>query len=292
MKQVLVHSGGGANGAWGLGVMKYLVEEKGCDWNILFGTSVGALNGAGFTMYSTGHAKEALENLLKIWAAVLPDKIYKHWWPGGTVGDIRGLLSKTGLYDTNPLHKFVNQCYDQEKIAASDRYLSVAAVNLDSGELEFFDDQHLDIKAAVMASSSYPLFFIPVKINGHWYSDGGLVEIVPMRRAVEKAFALYGKDEEILVDVIICQPIKDGPWSGEGKTTLEIAPRMLGCMTTEIANNDVDEGVEYAAQHPNMTVRLWQPDKNVGSGLDFTQAKVQKLIQAGYDYAKAKDIES
>jgi len=289
--QVLVHSGGGANGAWGLGVMKYLVNNLGRDWSIMAGTSVGALNGAGMAMYSVGQAKEGITNLLRIWSEVTPDGIYKHWWPGGTIGDLSGLLWKTGLYNTMPLHTFVDKQFDQEKIAASDRFLAVAAVNLDTGVLEYFTDQDPKIKQGVMASASYPVFFMPVKIGECWYSDGGLVEIVPLTHGIDLAVEKAMPGEEIEVDVIICQPDHHGSWHAEGKSTLETLPRMLDSMTTEIANNDVANGLVVAGRHPNMKVRVWQPDASVGSGLDFNQAKVQKLILAGYDYAHARAVE-
>jgi NTE family protein len=266
--------------------MKYMVERLGYDWNIVVGTSVGALNGAGMAMYSVGQAPEALENLLRIWSEVTPRKIYKHWWPGGTVGDLIGLLWKNGLYNTKPLGVFVRDQFDQAMLEGSDRQLAVAAVNLDTGDLEFFDDQDANILEGIMASSSYPVFFQPIKIGEDWYSDGGLVEIVPVEYGIEAGLEMAAEDEEVIVDVIVCQPRKEGPWKAEGKTTLETLPRLLGSMTTEIANDDVDRG-EWDT-HPTVTVRIWQPDESVGSGLDFEQAKVQKLIAEGYEYAEGK----
>jgi predicted acylesterase/phospholipase RssA len=266
--------------------MKYMVERLGYDWNIVVGTSVGALNGAGMAMYSVGQAPEALENLLRIWSEVTPPKIYKRWWPGGTVGDLVGLLWRNGLYNTKPLANFVNRQFDRGMLEASDRQLAVAGVNLDTGDLEFFDDQDANILAGIMASSSYPVFFQPIKIGTDWYSDGGLVEIVPVEYGIGLGLEAAEEDEEVIVDVIVCQPRKEGPWKAEGKTTLETLPRLLGSMTTEIANNDVDEG--EADTHPNVTVRVWQPLKSVGSGLDFEQEKVQKLIAEGYQYGVDK----
>ena len=279
MKHALVHSGGGANGAWGLGVMKYMIDVLGFDWDIVVGTSVGALNGAGMAMYSKGQAEEALTNLLRIWSEVTPDQIYKHWWPGGTLGDLVGLLWKNGIYNTKPVQEFVARNFDQAKLAASDRELAVATVNLNSGNLTFFDDQDPLILKGILASSSYPVFFQPVKIDASWYSDGGLVEIVPLREAVRRGATL--------IDVIVCQPEHEGTWDAEGKTTLETLPRLLGLMTTEIANDDILTCADY----PDVEIRVWRPPKGVGSGLDFEQEKVQRLIDEGYKYALNRAID-
>lgn len=279
MTHALVHSGGGANGAWGLGVMKYMVEVLGYDWKIIVGTSVGALNGAGMVMYPLGQAREGLENLLGIWRDVTPGQIYKHWWPGGSVGDVFGLLFHDAIYNTKPVRAFVTKHFDKAKLKDSDRELVVAVVSLDRGELDYFDDQSEEVLEGILASSSYPVFFQPVQIGDEHYSDGGIVEIVPLQEAVERGATV--------VDVIICQPAKNGAWSAEGKSTLDTLPRMLGLMTTEIANDDLLE----LQTREEVEIRIWQPGKSVGSGLDFDQTKVQKLIQEGYEYAEKRAVE-
>ena len=44
-KRALVISGGGAKGAWGVGVIHALVKEKGHKYDIAIGTSTGSLIG-------------------------------------------------------------------------------------------------------------------------------------------------------------------------------------------------------------------------------------------------------
>ena len=44
----LVMSGGGARGAFELGVLDYLIRDKGLDFQVITGVSVGALNAAMF----------------------------------------------------------------------------------------------------------------------------------------------------------------------------------------------------------------------------------------------------
>lgn len=278
-KHALVHSGGGANGAWALGVMKYMIEVLGFDWDMVAGTSVGALNGVGMAMYPVGHAKEALANLLDIWKDVTPKGIYKGWFPGGTIGQIRGLLCKTALNNSKPERVFVSEHFDMDKVAASDRDLVIALWNLDTGELEYRDDQSCEILEGILASSAYPVFFEPIKIGKHWYSDGGVVEIVPLNAALHR-----GATE---IDIIVCQPENLEPWDAEGKTTLDTMHRLLDGMTTEIANRDMIACTEKT----DATIRVWQPPKNVGSGLNFDQDKVQSLIKMGYEYAEKRATE-
>jgi len=43
LKRALCISGGGCMGAWGGGLLQYLIEEKSYDWDMYFGTSTGSL---------------------------------------------------------------------------------------------------------------------------------------------------------------------------------------------------------------------------------------------------------
>jgi len=259
--------------------MKFMVEVLDHDWQRIFGTSVGALNGAGMCMFPVGQAKEGLDNLLDIWSQVTDNQIYKHWWPGGTMGDLIGVLWKDAVYNTSPVRRFVEKHFDRDKLRASGRSLEVSVYNLDIGRLEFVDGEDDDILLGILASSSYPMFFQPVPMRDHRYSDGGVVEIVPLKQAL--------KYEPAVIDVIICQPDSEEPWDSTDRSTLETMPRLLSGMTTEIANNDV---IACAKDYPGVTIRVWRPDRVVGSGLDFAQDKVQRLIKEGYEYAEKRAV--
>lgn len=52
--KALVLSGGGGKGSYQAGAIKYLLGERRENYDIITGTSVGALNGSFLSMYSTG----------------------------------------------------------------------------------------------------------------------------------------------------------------------------------------------------------------------------------------------
>ena len=60
--KALVLTGGGAKGAWQAGVMKAL-HERGERYDMIVGTSVGAINGAG---YSFG----GVDRLISLWTGI------------------------------------------------------------------------------------------------------------------------------------------------------------------------------------------------------------------------------
>ena len=269
-----VHSGGGSNGAWGVGVEQHLIGNLVVKPVFYVGTSAGGLNGALLCQFPVGEEAAGLTCTMETWAEVEPDLIFKHWKPGGKIGDMRGATCKHSVYDTAPLHEFIADHLDVEKLRASGRPLYVSVVDMASGELLYIDQDHPEILAAIQGTSSYPFFFPPVKFDGRLVSDGGLREITPLQKAVELGATM--------IDVICCQPATAGEFDPFGKRTLEIAPRLLEIMSAEINKNDLAYDPK---EGPEITVRLWQPSKSLGDGLDFSQEKAQRLREEGFEYA-------
>jgi predicted acylesterase/phospholipase RssA len=277
---VVVHSGGGANGAFGLGVMEHLFKNLGVAPASWVGTSVGGLNGGLVCQFPVGEELAALDHALSVWTTVTPNLMYKHWPPGGTIGDMRGVVCKTAVYNAQPLHEFIAKHLDVGQLRISGRPLFVSLVDLGTGELLYVDQGHDEIIAAVQGTSAYPFFFPPVTFEGRRVSDGGLREITPLQKAVELGATF--------IDVICCQQANVGTFDPFGKVTLELGPRYLELMSAEINKNDLlfdpHEGRE-------VTVRLWQPQASLGSGLDFGQEKVQKNRTYGREYAESRGSE-
>jgi predicted acylesterase/phospholipase RssA len=276
----LVHSGGGSNGAWGVGVLQHLFGNLGVQPAFVVGTSVGGLNGGLLCQFAVGEEAAAFVHMLDVWGTVQPDLIYKQWWPSGTIGDMRGVACKHSVYNDDGLHTFIENNLPLDKLRGSGRPLYVSLVDLATGDLIYADQDHPEILAAVQGTAAYPFFFSPVRFEGKLVSDGGLREITPLQKAVELGATF--------IDVICCQPEVAGPFDPEGKVTLELGPRYLALQSTEINKNDLAWRPEGG---PEITVRLWQPPSGLGSGLDFSQDKVQRLIQQGYDYANPLDEE-
>src|SRR5574337_903246 len=104
MVRALVLSGGGAYGAYQVGVIKALTE-KGLQWDAIAGISVGALNGLQMAMYPSEKHALAAEELELMWANDIKgnDSIYKPWLPWKFNYIVS--LWKGGLNSTKPLLK-------------------------------------------------------------------------------------------------------------------------------------------------------------------------------------------
>jgi predicted acylesterase/phospholipase RssA len=255
--------------------MHYLLGDLGVKPEEGFGTSVGSLNWGIVCQFAVGQEAEALAYGDEVWLKVSP-KFYKHHCPGGTVGDIRGVLCKQSVYDCAYTYEFIADHVDVPKLRGSGRGLTVSIVDLATLQLHYVDQNHPEIVAAIQGSAAYPFFFSPVKFADMLVSDGGLREITPLQRAVESGATF--------IDVICCQPEKPGLFDPFGKTTLDLGPRYLEAQSAEINRNDL---LYDPHEGPEVTVRLWQPQGSIGSGLDFSQDKAKRLQEEGYEYARA-----
>jgi NTE family protein len=99
----------------------------------------------------------------------------------------RGTLAAISYYDTAPLKATLERLIDFELLNSRKVRLSVGAVNVRSGNFEYFDSSkhHLDARH-IMASGALPPGFPPVEIDGEHYWDGGLVSNTPLQYVLDQ----------------------------------------------------------------------------------------------------------
>jgi len=97
-----------------------------------------------------------------------------------------GSLAATSYYDTTPLKATLESLIDFDRINAGEMRFAVGAVNVESGNLVYFDNTERPIGAEhVMASGALPPGLPAVEIDGEHYWDGGLVSNTPLQWLVE-----------------------------------------------------------------------------------------------------------
>lgn len=213
LKLGLVLSGGGAKGAYQLGVWKAMEEfDLSRMVRAVSGSSVGALNGFMFCysdyesaenmwMHQVGKDKffrSEAENRFDS-NPTKQDNLYMGWMPmsGSMSGNSLSMASSLmgGLYRRNKsLGLFSNQGVDELITLASrdiiyDRQIYpsfyVCAYEFMEQRPKYFKvnaiKDLLHCKKALLASSAIPIAFPPVKIDGMHYYDGGCVDNIPIR---------------------------------------------------------------------------------------------------------------
>ncbi len=155
----LVLSGGGARGYAHLGVIKAL-EENNIDIDVVAGASAGAIAGV---LFADGYnAEEILE--------IMSDH--------STFDMISLTLPKEGLFKIKGINKLLDENLKAKKFEDLKKPLYVAVTNLNTGKVEYFHGG--EIKKIIVASSSIPVIFAPVKIGDYHYVDGGVMDNAPV----------------------------------------------------------------------------------------------------------------
>lgn len=176
----LVLGSGGARGYAHIGVIEVL-EQHGIKPDFIVGTSAGSIVGS---IYASGKSPEQLRQI------ALNMK----------VGDVRDFkIGMKGFFDGQKVEDYVNKQTDQMPLEKMKIPMYVVATELQNGEKTIFN--YGNTGQAVRASVSIPSMFIPTKIKGKEYVDGGLVSPVPVNIAKE-----LGADIVIAVD-ILAQPV-------------------------------------------------------------------------------------
>ncbi len=159
MKIGISLSGGGTRGVAHIGVLKALLEE-GIVPQVVAGTSAGSIIGA---LYANGFTPEQMLDFVE------KSKLYKMMTFG---------LPNGGLTKLSYLKSRLEEVFEVDDFSTLNIPLYIAITNLINGQLEIRSSGTLiDV---VVASSSIPLVFQPVKIGSDLYVDGGLMCNMPV----------------------------------------------------------------------------------------------------------------
>jgi len=155
----LVLSGGAVRGIAHLGVLQALIEHK-ISINIISGASAGALAGA---LFSEGYSPfEILDIFSK-------KKFYEF---------VRISFPRSGFLKVDGLKKLLNKHLKTKRLEELPVPLVVSATNFREGKIEYFESgQLIDV---LIASSSIPFLFEMQKIDGIPYTDGGVMDNLPI----------------------------------------------------------------------------------------------------------------
>lgn len=280
--RALVLSGGGSKGAYQVGALQHIMAEKGITYDALCGVSVGAINVAFLAMYKAGEEIHSINNLASMWSQLDNSKIYRRWFPFGRWHAIW----RKSFFDSSPMHNLLKSGLSLDKIRESGKQVNVGTVSLSSGKYTIFDQTSDHFIDAVIASASFPGMLTPVEFLGQLWTDGGIKEISPIKKAVE-----LGAD---IIDVIICNPKTRIKKFIPNPTTVDVLKRSMDLSTDKIMANDIEKVEMYNILAQNgltdkkyVQLNIVRPDLNlIEDLLDFRQEKIQEMMEKGYNDAK------
>lgn len=296
--RALVLSGGGAKGAYQVGALQYMVLKRGFKYDIITGTSVGALNASFLSMFPKADEELAVRKLYTLWKMRVENKSIRKYWYGGVLGPLPVVLpkwlgGKQSVYNTKPLQSLVHEVLDTDRVAESGRILRIGAYNLSKGNRSVWTEKDGDyLHRAVLASASFPMFMEPILIDGDLYTDDGIVEIAPVEEAI-KAGATR-------IDVVLTGPDHLGATFKNTSNGLALGQRILDAMSLEIEKWDLKVVKLYnnlcEVDHPSaagkrrIEMRVLQPKKLLmPDALDFSPKLAADNMLQGYLDAEALD---
>jgi NTE family protein len=207
----LILSGGGARGAYEVGVLEYIFNEFGDvagkppAVDLISGTSVGAVNGA-FVASMIHDVPGGIRNLVSVWSGLELAHVLG-FGLRQAAGLYRVLLGGSGqargVFDPSPLSALVGRNVNWRKLRQNIRTgklqaLTVSTTHVGTGQPVIFVDAapgvgipkslglHALVRRAkigqhhVLASAAIPLIFPAVEIGDEIHCDGGLRLNTPM----------------------------------------------------------------------------------------------------------------
>jgi NTE family protein len=216
----LVMGGGGARGAYQVGLLRYLARRyPTLRLPILTGVSAGAVNVAHLAQHR-GTFAESVAALEKLWRALSPEQVYRVDAPallGNAVRWAVRLISggtgaepqTRGLVDTAPLRAYLTRALtpqagmltgiDHNIARGTLRAVALSTTDYTTGQTIVWT-QGRDVESwerpkrrsvntrltvdHVMGSAALPFFFPAVQIEDSWHGDGGIRQTAPLSPAL------------------------------------------------------------------------------------------------------------
>lgn len=257
-------SGGGDKGAFAVGVCEVL-EEKGYQFDLISGTSTGALIAP---MLAIGE----LRTIAEIYSSVRKKDVIRYNWRR---------LFRDAIYDTKPLEKLIRKTMDPwrfDRLQSSEIKVFLCSVGFQSGSVWYWSQKSTDhslgwssfdeFVRAVLASTNQPTIMPPVLLAGQHCFDGGVREVAPVeilrKEGATKIISILNSAEEpkYVGDLFDFVP--------------KVGLRALDLMSNEILNNDVIDGVTVI-----------RPEKPLlSNGLEFNSDVMQQMMEIGRQRAR------
>jgi NTE family protein len=172
-----VLGGGGVLGAVEVGMLRALLERDLVP-DLVLGTSVGALNGA---MVARQPDLGVVERLAELWAATAESRDVYGDRALRTVR--RAVSTGTHIYSSQPLRTRLEEEFGETRIEELPVRLEVCAASIERAAEHWFTSG--PIVPAILASAAVPGLLPPAEVDGEHFLDGGLVNSIPVGRAVE-----------------------------------------------------------------------------------------------------------
>lgn len=178
MTTAFVLGGGGVLGAVEVGMLRALFE-RGVVPDLVLGTSVGALNGA---LVAHDPSEGVIERMTDLWRGA--SESGREVYGDNPLRTVRRAVSTgTHIYSAKPLKQRLVEEFGDLTIEELPVRFQVCAASIERAAEHWFDSG--PVVDAVVASAAVPGILPPAKVGDEHYLDGGIVNSIPLGRAVQ-----------------------------------------------------------------------------------------------------------
>jgi NTE family protein len=172
-----VLGGGGLLGAAEVGMARALLEAGVCP-DLVCGTSVGAINGAAIAADPT---PDGAKRLLAIWDALAEEGVLD----GSLIRRVAEVVRRrTSLHGNDALRAMLRERLPAQTFEDLAVPFECVAASIERAREHWFSTG--DLIEPVLASCALPGVFPPVQIGDEHFFDGGLVNSIPLQRAIAR----------------------------------------------------------------------------------------------------------
>ena len=208
-----VLGGGGILGAHEVGMLQALAERSIVP-DVVLGTSVGAINGA---LFASDPTLAGVERLSRLWVQARLGEV-----TAGTLLRRVSTLARTGthLQSLSDVRQQLAQSVPVPRIEQLQIPFQCVAASIERAAEHWFTEG--DLADVVLASCAVPGILPPVKIGDEHFIDGGIVNSIPVQRAV----LLGARTIYVLQVGRLEKPLRPARWPWEvGLVAFEVARR-------------------------------------------------------------------
>ena len=189
-----VFAGGGSRGSAQIGMLQALTA-RGIVPDAIYGASVGAINAAGFA----GDASvSGVERMADLWRQITREDVFPQ---GRFPSPWRFFQQRQSVFPNDGVRRIIQSGLLFERIEDSPVHLEVVATALTDGRTQWFDRGPAE--PAILASAALPALLPPVVVDGEAFIDGGVVDNVPIGRAIDQGATR--------IFVLLCGPLHYTP---------------------------------------------------------------------------------
>ncbi|MCH8014537.1 MAG: patatin-like phospholipase family protein [Candidatus Dadabacteria bacterium] len=254
MKLGLALGGGGAKGFAHLGVLEVLTEA-GIEFDVVAGTSIGALIGA---VYVSGNLDKLKRYAINIGITDIPFLLGPTW-------------PKGGLFSGSYVDKLIDEFVQLENIEDLKKPFAAVCVDLNNAEVVTFTKGNL--KRAIRASTSIPGIFKPVIFEDKLLVDGGVLESVPVQ-----AVHNLGADFVVAVDLLSDLSMSHGSKQRKTPSILEVVQRSSIITQRKITEYKFKENPPDIVIRPPLSEVKVMDFHNGKSIMEIGRVAAQKVI--------------